>query len=174
MKKPSGKKRRFISNVERELEQVTNVRFTGRVSKRRYRGILVRKATKLTDEEFSRLSRTTQDYVNYAVNRLNEGSEAPDYPDVEEVYAARLMARQLSAERRVANKSISHKGAAGKIREIMWKKGLRISKAQIHRMLEQEGFKCSINTVDLVRTQFYASCLFLWENGLLKVKPKGM
>ena len=162
------------SDIAKEIEKVASVRKAKRDTHAMHRKKLVFAVANLTDKQWDKLSDGAQRWFNDAVAALNSGRPLPSFPDEDEVKARRRQLAAKSGTNRQSNAKKRQRGASDRIKDIMLHHGCRITPVEIMKILETEGYKCSMHTVKLVRAEFRRALQILSEKDMLKEVPKDL
>lgn len=167
-------KQAWKSRIQGQLEYHTGLARRAHDTDLSHRKRLVFAVVKLPDEQWNKLSKEAQKWTNAAVDALNSQEPLPLFPDEEDYIESKKLAAAQSAPNRRNNVLKSKRGASERIKELMLEHGIKTTPVELHRMLREEGFRCSIHTLKIVRAEFRRACQFLWERDLLTEKIKDL
>jgi len=164
----------YESKIQNELRKATGTHKRVRDTELFFKERLMHSAYTLTEKEWDRLSPTAQKWVVDAIKNYNDGKPLPGYPDEAELKAKRSAASSKSAKHREENLRRGKRGAGDRVKEIMLDHGIKTTPKEIHRILQQEGYKFSKWSIPVVRAEFRRALQMLWERGELLNKPKNL
>lgn len=164
----------YESSIQAELKNTTGTRKRAKDTELFYKERLMHAAYTLTDQQWDKLSEPAQRWVVEAIKNYNSGKSMPPYPDEDQVKAKRSAAASKSAKNRERNLKRSKRGAGDRVKEIMLDYGIRTPPLEIHRILQQEGYKYSKHTILLVRSEFRRALQMLWEREMLTQRPDNL
>jgi len=170
--------------IEAELTKATGLKKKARESKARWAGRLVRGAQDLEDAKWEKLSEGAQQWVNDAVEAMNEENDIPEFPS-DEASPAKKTTKKKAAKKKAASKKSKDeeeertpepkekkkpkRGGGQRYREIFLTNP-EMTKEELLEAITNEGFKLSVGTADIIYYEVRACLGALNDTGIFSDK----
>lgn len=156
-----------MSKIQQELVSACSLDVRGKTTEQISRDILNTISNNPMLLNSTGISMEAMDWTCDSLNQLNMGFSPLDFPDMENPVETRKQAYKTGASHREINRNLHPKGAAWRAKEIMIEEGLSISLKDLHDKLLSEEYVYSIQTLQIVCTEFRNCIKFLDKKGYL-------